>query len=208
MLLLTTCKKQWKKTTVEGHLTEFYTGKPIANAKLILYGLTDKNIDNNSTDKIVETTTTDANGYFTFKKFNAYKSQEDNYNIYIDSFDLLLVVNDKVKQYLTITKGKKNNLGLKAITRCDITINFSNQASNYSFDSLCFKYDYSNEKVLKDYYSNNWQCRFGYQTVITGNSFSAGILVNYYWRTYKNNTSTNYSGSINVQNDTTINISY
>jgi hypothetical protein len=114
ILFFTTCKKQLKQTFVEGRLTEYYTGKPIANITLILYGLTDKNIYNNRTDKIVETTTTDAAGHFSFNKFNAYKAQEDNYNISLEGTDLALVVDGKVKDSSPyLTKGKKKQCGVE-----------------------------------------------------------------------------------------------
>jgi hypothetical protein len=206
--LFTTCKKQWKQTFVEGRLTEYYTGKSIANIELVLYGLTYEN-KTNKTERIVEKTITDASGHFKFSNFNAYRDKDDNYSVSLKNSDLSLVVDGKIKDSSPyIIKGKKNNMELMVMKKCYIAINFQDIDGGYQNNKLCFKFDYSNEKIITTKAYENLDCYNGYQLVRIGEFFSKNILLKYSWNELKNDSTYNYLDSLKVNNDTTITINY
>jgi 5-hydroxyisourate hydrolase-like protein (transthyretin family) len=210
-LLFSTCsksKKQWKETYVQGHLTEYYTGKPIANTEVVLYGITDQNMSNRY-ERIVEKTTTDAAGHFSFKSFNAYKANEDTYNIGLKSTNLLLVVDGKVADYSHyITKGENNNMELKAIKKIKYTGIIENVSYLNDSDKICITSDFSAD-IVEAGEKHPEFCLTGLVNKEYGpNEITANVPIKYNYTVTRNSIFKSYEFTIIPRNDTTFYIKY
>jgi hypothetical protein len=196
LLFFTTCKKEIRQTFVEGIAQDYYTKQPIADAQVELIG------PGGDQHGVITSVYTDANGHFEFEKFRAEKSGE--YYIHVTKGKIESYFNDGK---CDILKGTKNKLTPVIIQACYISINF-NDTSNISNSKFCFKFDYSNEKVINNFLYQNWSCSNGLQLIRIGQSFSKNIATNFQYTVTRGNVETNFGNTILVNNDTTININF